>query len=576
MGLIECVIGEGEDLIVDFFGRGGIDAVGHAALNVAGGVAVEERLPLLGHVLGLLLAHGTAEHIRLSQRVPGKLLEDLDDLLLIDDTAIGDGQDRLQLRDDVADLAGVMLAGDELGDRIHGAGTVQGDDGGDVLNALGLQTYADAGHAGGFHLEHTVGFAVGEHFVGLRVPLRDVIQGEVRLPGLHHFHGIVQHRQVPQAQEVHFQQAQLFQCGHDILADHGFVIFRQGYIFVHRLPGDDHAGGVGGGVAGHSLQCPGGVDELFYLLVGLIEVAELLAEPQRVIQGDVQGIWYQLGDDVHIGVGHIQHPAHIPDDAPGGHGAEGDDLGHVVVAVLAADVVHHLAPAGITEVHIDIRHTHPLRVQEPLKVQTVLHGVDIGDAEAVADHGPRRAAAARSHRDAHAFGVAHEVGYDEEIVGKAHFLDHVLLVFQLAPEFVIIAVPGLVALVAQLFQIGKAVIPLRQLEFRQVVLAEGKFKVAHLRDLLGVFQCALVALEQRRHLLLAAEVEVLRLIAHPVFIVHRFSGLDAQQDVVGLGVLLSEIVGVIGADHGDAGLLMDLQNRLIHQLLVPDAVILQF
>ena len=45
---------------------------------------------------------------------------------------------------------------------------------------------------------------------------------------------------------------------------------------------------------------------------------------------------------------------------------------------------------------------------------------------------------------------------------------------------------------------------------------------------------------------------------------------------MGLGVLLPEIVGVIGAGHGDAGLLMDLQNRLIHQLLVPDAVILQF
>ena len=469
-----------------------------------------------------------------------------------------------------------MLTGDELGDRIHGAGTVQSDDSGDVLNALGLQSYADAGHTGRFHLEHTVGFAVGEHFVGLRVPLRDVIQGEVRLPGLHHFHGIVQHRQVPQAQEVHFQQAQLFQCGHDILADHGFVIFRQGHIFVHRLPGDDHAGGVGGGVAGHSLQRPGGVDELFYLLVGLIEVAELLAEPQCVIQGDVQGVGHQLGDDVHIGVGHIQHPAHVPDHAPGGHGAEGDNLSHMVIAVLAADIVHHLAPAGIAEVHVDIRHTHPLRVQEPLKVQAVLHGVDIGDAEAVADHGPRRAATARSHRDAHAFGVAHEVGHDEEIVGKAHFLDHVLLVFQLAPVFVIIAVPDLVALVAQLFQIGKAVISLRQLEFRQMILAEGEFKIAHLRDLLGIFQSVLVARKQRRHLLLAAEVEVLGLVAHPVLIVHCFAGLDAQQNVVSLGVLLPEVVGVIGADHGDTGLLMDLQDRLVHDLLITDAVVLQF
>ena len=43
-----------------------------------------------------------------------------------------------------------------------------------------------------------------------------------------------------------------------------------------------------------------------------------------------------------------------------------------------------------------------------------------------------------------------------------------------------------------------------------------------------------------------------------------------------LGVLLSEIMGIVGADHGDAGLLMDFQDGLVHQLLITDAVILQF
>ena len=45
---------------------------------------------------------------------------------------------------------------------------------------------------------------------------------------------------------------------------------------------------------------------------------------------------------------------------------------------------------------------------------------------------------------------------------------------------------------------------------------------------------------------------------------------------MGLSVPLPKIVGVIGADHGDTGLLMDLQDRLVHDLLIPDAVILQF
>lgn len=43
--------------------------------------AVEERLALARDVLGLLLAHGAAHHVGLSERVPGQLLKDLDDLL---------------------------------------------------------------------------------------------------------------------------------------------------------------------------------------------------------------------------------------------------------------------------------------------------------------------------------------------------------------------------------------------------------------------------------------------------------------------------------------------------------------
>src|SRR5699024_870298 len=91
--------------------------------------------------------------------------------------------------------------------------------------------------------------------------------------------------------------------------------------------------------------------------------------------------------------------AHVPDGSPGGHGAEGDDLGHPVVAVLPADVVHDLVPAGVAEVHVNIRHAHPLGVQEPLEVQAVLHGVDVGDVEAVGDHAAGGAAPARAHGD---------------------------------------------------------------------------------------------------------------------------------------------------------------------------------
>ena len=458
VGLVEGVVGKVIDLVIDGLGRFLWNAVGHAALDVTGGVAVEERLPLPFHVLGLLLGHGAAHHVRLTQRVARQLLEYLDDLLLIDDTAVGARQDGLQRRMLIGHQLGIVLAGDEPGDGFHGAGAVQGYDGGDILDGLGLQTQADAGHAGGFHLEHAGGAALRQHPEHLRIVHGDLLQIEVRGVAVYHLHRVVQHRQVPQAQEIHFQQAQLLQRDHVVLADDGLVIPGQRHIFIHRQAGDHHTGGMGGGVAGHALQRLGHVDEPLHPLVGLVEVGQLLAEPQGIVQRDMQRTGtrgHQLGHTVHLGIGHVQGAAHIPDGAPGSHGSEGHDLGHVVVPVLPADVVHHLAPAGIAEVHVDIRHGHALRIQETLEIQLVLHGVDVGDVQAVGHHGAGGAAAAGTHGYARLPGIVDEVGHDEEIVGKAHLLDHGQLIFQLLAVLrLFVAVAADKALVAQLAKIG--------------------------------------------------------------------------------------------------------------------------
>ena len=61
----------------------------------------------------------------------------------------------------------------------------------------------------------------------------------------------------------------------------------------------------------------------------------------------------------------------IRDSPPGGHGAEGDDLGHVVGAVLVLDVLNDLLPPADAEVDVDVRHGDPLRVQKPLEVEGI-------------------------------------------------------------------------------------------------------------------------------------------------------------------------------------------------------------
>ncbi len=104
-----------------------------------------------------------------------------------------------------------------------------------------------------------------------------------------------------------------------------------------------------------------------------------LGELEGLVQGDVKGpraAGHLLGHGVHIRIGDVEGPAHVPDGPLGGHGAEGDDLGHVVGPVLALDVLDDLLPAADAEVHVDVGHGDPLRVEESLEVQVILHGVD--------------------------------------------------------------------------------------------------------------------------------------------------------------------------------------------------------
>ncbi len=332
-------------------------------------------------------------------------------------------------------------------------------------------------------------------------------------------------------------------------------------------------------MAGHALQGLGGVDELFHPLVPIIEIPQGLAQLQCVVQGDVQvprPAGHLLGHRVHVRVGHVQHPAHVPDGGPGGHGAEGDDLGHPVAAVLAPDVVHHLVPAVVPEVHVNIRHTHPLRVEESLKVEAVLDGVNIRDAQAVGHHAAGGGAAAGSHGDARLPGKADKVGDNEEVVGEAHLLNHVQLVVQL-PAVLRVLPPVAVRepLIAQGADIGPGGLPLRDPELRQVVLAEGELQIALLRDPLRVGQGLGVLGEEALHLLGGAEVEVAGLVAHPLLIVHHLAGLDAQENVVALRVLRGQVVAVVGAHQGDARLLVQAQQALVDHGLTADAVVLE-
>ncbi len=335
---------------------------------------------------------------------------------------------------------------------------------------------------------------------------------------------------------------------------------------------------MGGGVARHPLHRHGRVDEPLDPLVLLTAVPQRLGELEGVVQGDLGVEGDLLSDGVHLSVREAQRPAHVPDGRPGLQGTEGDDLAYPVRAIFLRHVVDHVLAAADAEVGVDIGHGHPLGVQEPLEHQVILHGVHVGDFQAVAHDASRRRAAARPHGDAVFLGVADEVGDDEEVVHKPHLADDPHLVAQPLPVLrQHLLVPPLQPRLTDVLKVVPAVgIPLRQLELRQVVLAELKVHLAHLRDLCRVLQRLGKIGKEGRHLFLTLEVEFLRFKLHAVGVVHRLAHLHAHEHVLGPGVRPGEIVGVVGDHQGQAGLLVQTDEPRRHLLLHRDAVVLKF
>ncbi len=81
--------------------------------------------------------------------------------------------------------------------------------------------------------------------------------------------GFAQDVQVDQSQEIHFQQTDFGHILHRVL-HHGAALAAafgdplQRHIFIQRLFGDNHTGGMGAAVAGNSFHLEGGVDQFAY------------------------------------------------------------------------------------------------------------------------------------------------------------------------------------------------------------------------------------------------------------------------------------------------------------------------
>ena len=118
-------------------------------------------------------------------------------------------------------------------------------------------------------------------------------------------------------------------------------------------------------------------------------------------------------------------------------------------------------------------------------------------------------------------------------------------------------------------------LPLRHREVRDPQLAEGQLQVHHLGDPARVPVGLDLVREEGEHLGRRLQVELGALELQPVRRVEVAAGPHAEEDVVGLGLRLVDVVEVVRHDEREAGLRRQAQELLVEAGLLGDAVVLQ-
>ena len=490
----------------------------------------------------------------------------------------------------VGDPLGVVAAVDGLVGHaaLQRAGPVEGVEGDEVAELGRHEAAQQVLHARAFELEDPVRVAGPEELERGRVVERQIvdIDGDAGL-GPDQGQGVVDDRQVAQAQQVHLEQAQGLDVAHRELGrDLALDRLVEGQELDQRLGRDDDAGGVDRGVADLALDPLGDSQELGDLGVAVAKRLELGHGLERVGDGRVEGEGDHLGDAVDLGQGHLEDAADVADGPPGGHGPEGDDLADVLLAVLLGHVLDHLLPAAAAEVHVDVGQADALGIEEALEEQVVLDRVDLGDLEGVGQEAPGGRTAARADRDALLAGGLEQVPDDEEVALEVHLLDELDLALE--PLLVLAqtvrgrpvdhvglppghpgpeALPGhLLEIIAERFACGRG-------EVGQVVALGRELEGAAGGDLARVLDGVGRVLEELGHFRGGLEIELVGRELEPVRVGDLAVGLDADEDVLALGVVPPGEMDVVRGHQGQAELAGHRHELRVDRLLVGEAVV---
>ncbi len=420
-----------------------------------------------------------------------------------------------------------------------------------------------------------------DFLIGFCIVCRQRLQIDLLAPHLlDQLERIVENRQRRQPEEVHLQEPKLLDGLH-VIRGYDFLVLRQvnRHKIRKRLRRNHYTRRMYPRVAHESFQLLCHIDDLPHLRLVFICLRQRRRILQRLIDGDVQRRGNHLRDPIHLRVGHIHHSADVLDRRLRRHRAEGDDLRHILAPVFLGHVLDHLAAPIHAEVDVDIGHAHALWIQKALEQQLVLQRIHIRDRHRIGDERARSRSAPRSYWNPVFFRVTDEIPHDHEVTGELHLLDD--LNFPRQPLLVVADLmfqPSLCLQLAQQIQpssksftthslkVAVDIHSRRYIESREGIAHLIQFEIAPLGDRQSALQHVGLAAEDLLHLLVALDEELVGLELHAVFFSDRFAGLYADHHVLGVSIVLTQVVAVIGRNHRNAQFAGD--SKLIGKDLV--------
>src|SRR6266540_3626110 len=339
--------------------------------------------------------------------------------------------------------------------------------------------------------------------------------------------------------------------------------------------------------AARALEGSSRVDDLLglrYFLVGLAKLRrQLQGLVDRVVTPQERGRIH-LAEPVAKHGGESKYTSCVPNSLLTLDCLKRDDLGDMCVpndllggmtSVLFRDVPDDLVAPALVEVHVDVGHLLPLGVEEPFEDEPIAQRIEVRDLEAVADNRPGGGSASRPHADAVVAGEPDEVPHDQEVAGEPHLLDDQELgVEPLADLFCDGPVAFAGALLDQLPEVAVQRLSGRRIEPGQVQLAEAQVELARLGDAQGRVAGLGQRGEDLPHLGGWLQEELVGVELQPVGVCEDLLLLDAQQHVVGPGMLPLCVVDVVGRRERDPCRLGQVHQHRVDPGLFREAVVL--